>query len=184
MAGEPKHDWPFIRPIVGPRRPPRRLMYDSIDLGEIPPGARAVAGYVGGRWPTFPLLAEGWPRARRLSIAVNARELAACLDVERGDARPADAPAWVHAALRRGIRRPVVYCSVSAANDVIARLHAAGIPRRRYRLWTAHYTGKAHLCSSRCYPPFVGKADCTQYDDRAGGRDLDVSLYRLGFFAR
>lgn len=151
------------------------LMYDSVDLSQIPSGAPAVAGYVGGHWPTYPQLAKRFPHARRVSIAVNASEDAECLDVEAGDARPDQAPAWLARQKQRGLKRPRIYCSVSAAQTVIDTLAKAGHPRSTYRLWTAHYTGSPHVCGPNCGFGFRSTADATQYTDKALGRTLDAS---------
>ena len=156
-------------------------MYDSVDVREIPHDAKAVAGYVGGHWPTFRTLQRLFPHAHKLSIAVNARQDAQCLDVERGDATPAEAPAWVRRQQKRGLRRPVIYCSVSEAPAVLRALKRAGIKRRQIRLWTAHYTFKPHLCTKECGFGDV-RADATQFTDRAKGRNLDASIVRDGFF--
>lgn len=156
-------------------------MYDSVDVAEIPPHAAAVAGYVGGHWPTFEKLVVAFPFARRLSIAVTSHEDAECLDVERGDASPEDAPAWVERQRERGVERPAVYSSVSATPSVLAALAKAGIERKSVRVWTAHYTREAHRCTRSCEPAFRWVADATQYDDHALGRNLDASLCAAGF---
>lgn len=158
-------------------------MYDSVTVSEIPPNALAVAGYTSGNWPTFPELAARFPRAHRLSIAINAAHDADCLDCEPGDATPDQAPRWVKRQHARGLKRPVVYASVSAMQDVIGRLTAAGLSRSSYRVWTAHYTGQPHICSARCGNGFTGTADATQWTDHSGGRNLDQSLCAAGFFA-
>lgn len=158
------------------------IMYDSIDVSQIPVWAQAVAGYVGGRWPTFNTLVAKFPYARKVSIAIAADENADCLDVEKYDATPAQAPAWVKRQLALG-KKPKVYTSVSQAQQLIHVLSAAGITRSQYHLWTAHYTGRKHLCSPVCYPGFEDEADATQYYDKALGRNLDVSVCRAGFFS-
>lgn len=158
-------------------------MFDSVDLGQIPKDAPAVAGYTSGHWPTYPQLAKRWPHAHRLSIAVTASHDADCLDVEPGDATPGQAAAWVKRQHARGIRRPVVYTSVSSAQNLIGRLSAAGIKRDQYRLWTAHYTHKAHRCSKACGYGLQSTADATQWTDKALGRNLDESLCGPGFFS-
>lgn len=158
------------------------LMYDSVTLSAIPGNAAAVAGYVDGYWPTFPDVQKGWPHAHHLSIAVTAKADADCLDVEQGDASPAQAPAWVKRQLRRGVARPVVYSSVSQMPAVLAALKRSHVPRSRVRVWTAHYTGKPHRCTAACGFGFDGVADATQYDNRAFRRNLDVSLCAPGFF--
>lgn len=158
-------------------------MYDAIDLESIPRDAQAVAGYVGGNWPTFHELAHRWPHARHLSIAVQADEDAQALDVEAGDATPAEAPAWVRRQIQRGVSPPVIYVQLSTVPQLQADLRAAGIPRASYRLWTAHWTGKPHRCSRRCLAGWHDRAGATQWTDRAEGRSLDVSsVFGPGFF--
>lgn len=195
--------FPARKPQAGPRRLPAwfwawrkwRLakpatpvvvqpitMYDSVDVTQIPANARAVAGYVNGRWPTFSSLVSKFPHAYRLSIAVTAAADAECLDVEKGDAEPFQAGAWVKRQLERGVKRPAVYTSVSQAAGVLAELARNGIRRDQIRLWTAHYTFKAHRCSSECGFGFTGTADATQYDDHALGKNLDASLCSPTFF--
>jgi hypothetical protein len=62
-------------------------MFDSTTVADIPStGMDAVAGYVGGNWPTLPALVKRFPHLPALSIAVNASQDAQCLDVEKGDA--------------------------------------------------------------------------------------------------
>lgn len=159
------------------------LMYDSVNVTQIPLDAEAVAGYVNGAWPTYATLVAQWPHAHKLSIAVTADRDADCLDVERGDASPDQAPAWVKRQQARGVKRPVVYCSVSQAAVVLAALAKAGITRSQIRLWTAHYTGKPHRCSAAiCGYQFPGVADATQYDNHADGKNLDASLCVRTFF--
>lgn len=157
-------------------KPKEFTMYDSVDVEQIPEGAAAVAGYVNGRWSTYPKLSKKFPHAQRLSIAVSAAVDADCLDVEKGDADPWEAAAWVRRQLARGAKRPVVYTSVSQAPLVLKELKRKGITRNQIRLWTADYTFKPHLCSSKCGYDIGGKADATQYTDHALGRNLDASL--------
>lgn len=159
------------------------VMFDSVDLKQIPEDAPAVAGYTSGHWPTYPHLAKLWPHARHLSIAVTASHDAECLDVEPGDATPDQAAAWVKRQHARGIKRPVVYTSVSSAQNLIGRLSAAGIKRGDVRLWTAHYTHKPHRCGPTCGYGLQSTADATQWTDKSHGRNLDESLCGPGFFS-
>ncbi len=155
-------------------------MYDSIDISQIPPKAQAVAGYVGGKWPTYAQLVKEFPDAHKLSIAVNSSEDADCLDIETGDASVADAKPWAERQVKRGVHRPVFYTSLSNVNLLVQTLTAGGWDREAYRLWVAHYTAHAHLCG-----PSEGisvAADATQYNNRALGRNLDVSLCADDFF--
>jgi hypothetical protein len=157
-------------------------MYDSVTTTEIPANAAAVAGYVNGRWPTFASLKKSHPKALRLSIAVTASADADCLDVEKGDAEVWQAPDWVRRQQKRGVKRPVLYTSLSQVEGLLAELRRAGIGRDQVRLWTAHYTHGAHLCAAGCGFGLSTTADATQYTDRAEGRNLDASLVSPGFF--
>jgi hypothetical protein len=158
------------------------VMYDSVTLNAIPPDAKAVAGYVGGRFLTYPTILVRWPKARHLSIAVASTQDAECLDVELGDAPPSLAPAWVKRQRARGVVRPVVYTSVSGAQALVNLLEANGVPRQAIRLWTAHYTHREHLCGPSCGFGLRGVADATQWTDKALGRNLDQSLTTRGFW--
>lgn len=142
-------------------------MYDSVDVSTVPANPPAVAGYVGGNWPTYNPLVAKFPNAKHLSIAVNSGEDADCLDVENGDATPANVPDWFFRQVKRGVARPVIYCSLSVVPDVERELHRHGVARSGYRLWTAHYTYQPHIDEG---------ADATQYTDVALGRNLDASL--------
>lgn len=157
-------------------------MYDSVTLGEIPANAEAVAGYTSGHWPTFPDVVTRWPKAKHLSIAVNAEHDADCLDIEPGDATPDQAPAWVRRQVLRGVKKPVVYSSVSQMPTVLSVLKASGIDRSQVRVWTAHYTFREHRCDKACGFGFNTTSDATQYTDKALGKNLDASLISDSFF--
>jgi hypothetical protein len=157
------------------------IMFDSIDLSQFPPNPEAVAGYVGGHWPTYPELVKKFPHAYHLSIAVNASQSARCLDVEPGDATPGQAPGWYanHADHSQGL--PVLYGSASAVQQIVNAMAGAGYSRDRYFIWSAHYSFQEHICSpSRCGYP---QADATQWTDKAMGRNLDQSLCSDAFFS-
>lgn len=180
--GEAKNDTPFNRVVNRVLSSGYTTMYDSIDISQIPADAKAVAGYVGGKWPTFWKLAQRWPKANRVSVAVFASEDAECLDVELGDATVSQAPAWVRRQQKRGIIRPIVYTSADNAPALLKALAAAGIRRSEIRLWTAHYTNRVHLCGASCCSGLWTTADATQWWDRAYGRNLDVSICSPSFF--
>jgi hypothetical protein len=158
-------------------------MFDSIHVSAIPKNAEAVAGYVGGAWPTYAELVATFPlKVHKLSIAVASRYDAECGDFEQGDMPNKLAPVWVKRQIARGVKQPVVYTSVSNAHGLLATLKAAGIDRKDIRLWTAHYTGKPHLCGAVCGFGMDTKADATQYTNNALGRTLDASLCSKTFF--
>jgi hypothetical protein len=158
-------------------------MYDSVDLDQIPADAPAVAGYVAGRFHTFPELVQRFPHAERLSIAVASTQDADCLDIEPGDSRPELAPAWVKRQHARGVKRPVVYASQSDMTAVVAALTKAGITRDTYRIWSAHFLLRPHICSPAACGARGFTADATQWTNRALGRNLDQSLLVPGFWS-
>jgi peptidoglycan hydrolase-like protein with peptidoglycan-binding domain len=159
------------------------VMYDSIDISQIPLNAAAVAGYVDGQWPTYSQLAARFPHAQRLSIAVTASADADCLDIEPGDATVSSAAGWYNRQKARGLAVPVFYCSVSTMNaDLVPAINAAGIPRSSVRLWSAHYGAGEHICGPATCRLLSTPADGTQYTDAALGRNLDASLLLGSFF--
>ena len=159
-------------------------MYDAIDVAQIPSGATAVAGYTAGRWPTFPELVRLFPQARHLSIAIDAAHDADVLDIETGDATPADAAGWCGRQKARGVARPCLYASADLMeSDVVPAILASGISRAVVRLWSAHYTLEPHICGPASCGAMSTAADGTQWTDRATGRALDESLLAADFFA-
>jgi hypothetical protein len=155
-------------------------MYDAIEVSLIPAGAEAVAGYVGGRWPTAHELPGRFPHAKILTIAISASEDADVLDIEAGDAEISQAAEWVKRQHARGLARPACYCSLSKVNELHASLLAAGIHRENWRLWSAHYTNHAHICGPD--EGITTFADATQWTEKALGRNLDQSLCSGAFF--
>ena len=122
------------------------VMFDAIDIAQIPAGPQAVAGYVDGRWPTAQALAARFPHAKLLTIAVSAAGDAEALDIEAGDATPPEAAAWHQRQQARGVARPCLYASVDLMQSaVLPVMKAAEIDRGAVRIWTAHYAGK-HIC--------------------------------------
>lgn len=171
------------KPKPKPRPGKNITMYDDVNVALIPKTAPAVAGYVGGNWPTYKSLLKLFPHAKKLSIAVSASEDARCLDVEKGDASPQQAPAWVKRQRARGEKLPVVYTSLAYAQGLVNLLNASGLRYGKdYLLWSAHYTGKRHICSPKCGLGLKVTAHATQYDDKALGRNLDVSVCSPLFF--
>lgn len=138
-----------------------RTMYDSIVPARMPRDAEAVAGYTSGLWPTFALLAVLFPNAFRVSIAVTAAHDADVLDVESGDARPADVPAWCVRQRAAG-RVPIVYASTSMWPFVKDACRKAGVALPLW--WEAHYDGRAVIS-----PGSIGK----QYKSTGG---IDTSI--------
>ena len=164
--------------LAGPR-----VMFDSVTVSEIPTDARAAAGYVGGAWATFENgeLRRRCPTARLVSIAVSSAHEAEELDVEPGDATPADAPGFVRREHAR-LERPGVYAAVSQMVDVLAALDAAGIPPDAYRIHTAHTGAGKHICGPSTCGLLPVKAHATQWTFESGGKNLDESVVRPGYW--
>ncbi len=166
-----EHKRPTPAPKPQPPAPALRFtMFDAANANTALPTTNpaAIAGYVNGAYQTFNALVKRFPKAKALSISVFSGGDARCLDIETGDATPADAPAWVRRQHARGIKRPVVYANTSTMPAVIAALTASGIHRGEYLVWTAHYTGVAHIEPG---------SDATQYKNvEQGASNYDVSL--------
>ena len=145
------------------------ILYDSIDLSQIPPDAPAVAGYTSGFWPTAGQLAAKFPNAHHLTIAIAADHDADALDIEAGDATVAEAPAWVRRQQTRGVTRPCLYASASVINNVVWTIEAAGIPRSAVRLWAAHYGAGCHICGRDTCALTASTCDGTQWTSTALG---------------
>ena len=162
---------------------PYITMFDDITVSAMPTGGDyAYAGYVDGAWPTFDDLKKRFPKSRLLDIAVFASDNATCLDIENGDATIAEAPGWVERQIKRGVYRPVLYIEASRMATLEAEMARAGIVRASYRLWTAHYLKKAHLCAPGACGYGTGQADGTQWTDVALGLNLDRSILLPDFF--
>src|SRR5579859_1053358 len=104
-----------------------RTMYDSTNPNDIPTSAQMVAGYDDGiyAWTT-----AGWgrfPNSVKVQIAISAsHNFGHVLDIENGDATPAQAPGWVRMRMAAGIQRPTLYVSRSVWATVAA--YCAGLP--------------------------------------------------------
>lgn len=161
------------------------IMFDSISLETVPNDAPAVAGYTAGYWPTYAPFVARFPKlakqGRIVSIAIQAGYDADALDIEHGDATPDQAPGWVERQLARGLKRPILYSSLSDMPAVLTALANHGIHRSEVRVWTAHLNGE-HLCTPACGMGFNTTADATQWTFTAMGRNLDRSLTNDQFF--
>jgi hypothetical protein len=159
------------------------IMFDAVDIDQIPDDASVVAGYVNGNFVTFNRLSAMFPNAHHLSIAVTAEADADALDVEPGDAVSGQVPAWYRRQKARGVARPVIYASVSRMKtEILPVLKQAGITPSDVRLWSAHYTHVEHLCGPGSCGGMPVQADATQWTDRAQDRNLDQSVLAANFF--
>lgn len=153
-------------------------MYDSVTASNIPRSATMVAGYVDGRyrWST-----SDWalfPNAVHVPIAVFASTNdGVVLDVENGDATPAEAPGWVTRRRERGIV-PTVYCSASVRGAVYDAFVGARVNPPYF--WIADYrsstVGIPDGAVARQYTD-VGPYDLSAVGDYWPGVDGDIDMY-------
>ena len=162
---------------------PYITLFDDILAAVLPAGSSyAYAGYVNGMWPTFDVLKARFPHARLLDISVWSSADATALDIENGDAAIGDAPAWYERQVARGVYRPVLYIQASSMKALEQEMASVHIARASYRLWSAHYGLRAHLCSPAACGYGLSQADGTQWTQTALGRSLDQSILLPGFF--
>lgn len=158
-------------------------MADAIYQQYLPAGEQAYAGYLNGSWPDYAAIVAMFPNALHLSVTTSLQDEGDVLDIENGDAVPAQAPTFWSERRAAGVQRPCLYSSISEMPQVVAALSAASIPRVAYRLWSAHYTGSTpHICSpTTC--AFDGantpSCDATQWQSMPG---YDTSALLDNFF--
>lgn len=143
-----------------------RTMYDSTAPLLLPSWAQMVAGYVDGRfaWP-----ASGWARFAHVptvQIAVSAATNAGtCLDVERYDAFPWEAPGWCQRRRAAGVT-PSVYVSASLWAATRTEFQSRGVAEPYW--WVADWDDQPNLPAG---------AIAHQYTHPpASGGDFDVSV--------
>ena len=151
----------------------------------------AVAAYGNGKFANHKAAKKEFPHAHVLEIDVNGQGIGNAGDFEEGDMAFSHAGSWAKGRIAAGVRRPVLYFSASNWRAIMQSLKDAGIRRRDVRIWTAHYTGKPHLCSSACGFGITGRANATQWASpqapgtlpaRYSGRNIDVSKTAKNFF--
>jgi hypothetical protein len=119
-------------------------MYDAVTPGNIPPTARLVAGYADGRYANLGQMRARFPHATIVSIAVRWTTRAQVLDVETGDATPAEAVLWCTKTMAGTANSLLtVYCNTSTWPAVRAAFRGARVAEPNY--WIAHYDGVASI---------------------------------------
>ena len=123
-----------------------RIMRDSTTAADIPlHGLGLAAGYGNGIYKWSAADWARFPGIPHVGIDVNGSDAAGCgvLDVEKGDATPDHAPAWVRARLAlKPAYPPIIYCNRSTLTPVFNALNAAGLHVvRDFRLWIATLDG-------------------------------------------
>jgi len=118
-----------------------RTMYDAVTAANIPRDAQMVAGYI-DRIVLAPWTAADWarfPNAIHVTIVKKpTTNDGHVLDVEPGDATPAQAPGWVRMRRDSGAD-PTVYCDLATWGSVRAAFRNQGVAEPHY--WIAHYDG-------------------------------------------
>lgn len=118
------------------------VLRDSIDPDLIPLDSDAVAGYGDG---IYLWSSTGWGRfpasTRRLVIVVRPGDRGDVADVERGDFRPVDAPAFVLEFDRPERRGPSLYNNRATWPQTVAALLAAGLDPTAIDWWIATLDG-------------------------------------------
>lgn len=120
-----------------------RTMYDSVTATDIPTSAAMVAGYAAAD-PSFAWSPADWarfPNAVKVVIATRASVTGLgihVLDVETGDATPAEAPGWANTQRALG-QIPSVYCNASTWPSVQSAFTTAAVDQPYY--WIAAYPG-------------------------------------------
>lgn len=155
-----------------------RQMKDSTHWAAIPVGTPIVAGYVAPSHFAWP--AAGWsrfPSSVLVRITPSAGTHGAgihVLDVETGDATPAQVPGWVSASLGAG-QPPTVYMNVATWPAVIRACTSAGVPIPEF--WVANWNGIQNL-PSITVDGITYTAVAHQYADPAhgSGGDWDSSI--------
>ncbi len=141
-----------------------RTMYDGVDASRLPTDAQLVAGYVDG---AFAWSARDWarfPRSVKVRIAVfSSTNDGEVLDVEPGNATPAESVDWVLKRRRAGTD-PTVYMNTSTWPTVRAAFSARKVTEPHY--WIAQYDGVASLPA--------GAVAKQYYNNNQAGYDLSV----------
>lgn len=152
------------------------IMEDNIATDLFTPGCAAYAGYANGSFANMAAVTAyaTAQKAKVFSFTPFVASNADALDIEPGDAVPADAVAG----FRAGIR--YFYGSASWIPSIISALSAAGITRGEYKIIAAHYIGP-HICG----PGSCGYslADATQFTSSYLGISLDATLCPPDFFS-
>ncbi len=128
-----------------------RIMRDSTTAADIPRhGLDLAAGYANGRFAWSDADWARFPGIPHVHIDVNGSDPqgAGVLDVETGDATPAQAVTWAkarHAANPDGYP-PVIYCNRATLTPLFNAMAAAGLHIvKDFRLWVATLDGTKTL---------------------------------------
>lgn len=157
-------------------------LYDSVTAANEPAGPSDFgAGYGDGLYDNWAQVVARFGSRAVLEVDVNpADNVGNCLDIEPGDAGPADAPPWTARARARGVNPVWNYCDLSEWPDVIRAHFAAGSDPTKVLWWVADYTNTPHL-PSVVVNGVTFTASACQY---SGGvrAQFDTSCFKAGIF--
>jgi hypothetical protein len=113
-----------------------RTMFDAVDAKDVPAsGFDLLAGYTNGQYKSYGPLLQRFPNTVVVPIDVlNQPGMGRVLDIETGDATPADAPRWFDNSITLGVHRPTLYYSASLHSAVKGSMGS-----RKYDAWIAEY---------------------------------------------
>ena len=118
-------------------------MYDGVDATRLPTSAQLVAGYVDGLYAWSAANWARFPNSVKVRVAVFSQTNdGQVLDVEPGNATPAQSVDWVLMRRRAGVD-PTVYMNTSTWPTVRGSFQARGVAEPHY--WVAQYDGIASI---------------------------------------
>ena len=132
-----------------------RIMNDAVTPSNIDPSkVQLVAGYLNGIYAWSAADWARFPNAVHVGISVRASYTQGhVLDVENGDATPAESVGWVQARRAAGAD-PTVYCNGSTWPLVRAAFQSAGVAEPHY--WIAEYDGDPTLPAGVVAKQYLG----------------------------
>jgi hypothetical protein len=141
-----------------------RTMYDGVTATRLPVSAAVVGGYVDGQYAWSAADWARFPRSVKVRIAVfPSTNDGHVLDVEPGDATPAQSVDWVLMRRRAGVD-PTVYMNTSTWQTVRSAFAVRGVAEPHY--WVAAYDDNAVIPAGA-----IGKQ---YYNNDTLGYDLSV----------
>lgn len=141
-----------------------RTMYDGVDASRLPTTAQLVAGYVDGLYKWSDANWARFPNAVKVRVACFAgTNDGHALDVEQGNATPAQSVDWVLMRRRAGVD-PSVYMNTSTWPTVRSAFQARGVAEPHY--WVAQYDNVASIPA--------GAVAKQYYNNDSLGYDLSV----------
>lgn len=160
-----------------------RTLYDGINadaagIARDFPDAQLIAGYLTG---TYAWTAAEWqlfPRAAHVTIVTTASANAGdVLDVEAGDATPAETAGWIAMRKAAGLYRPTIYCNLATVPAVRTGT-GRWILGTDYDLWVGDWDGTAAIpypaAAAKQYKTTPGYDVSTVYDDSWPRRSAPV----------